>query len=80
MKLVSPKKGMTLSILTNKLSVYQGKRNDNIYAATFAYDENEVAIHITAEAEGCIHIGDIIQIPMNNHTFEERVVLEKMEK
>ena len=26
---------------------------------------------------GCIHIGDIIQIPMNNHTFEERVVLEK---
>ena len=44
------------------------------------YDDNDVSIHITAEAEGCIHIGDIIQIPMNNHTFEERVVLEKMEK
>lgn len=45
-------------------------------AATSACDENEVTIHIMAESGECIHIGDRIQIPMNDHTFEEREVID----
>lgn len=43
-------------------------------AATSAYDENEVYITIQAEEGECIHVGDMISIPMNDHTFVNREI------
>ncbi len=39
-------------------------------ASTSAYDENEVQVYILAEKGETIRIGDIIAIPMNDHTFD----------
>lgn len=44
-------------------------------AATSAYDENEVHIFILAENGETIRIGDVIAIPMNDHTFEQREIM-----
>lgn len=44
-------------------------------ASTSAYDENEIEVHITAEKGETIKIGDIIAIPMNDHTFEQREIM-----
>lgn len=43
-------------------------------AGTSAYDENEVEVYILAEKGETIRIGDIIAIPMNDHTFEQREI------
>lgn len=43
-------------------------------ASTSAYDENEVQVCILAEKGETIRIGDIIAIPMNDHTFEQREI------
>ena len=43
-------------------------------ASTSAYDENEVEVYILAEKGETIRIGDIITIPMNDHTFEQREI------
>ena len=40
-------------------------------AGTSAYDKNEVEVSILAEKGETIRIGDIITIPMNDHTFEQ---------
>lgn len=45
-------------------------------AATSAYDENEVELTIKTEPGECICIGDIISIPMNDRTFEEREITD----
>lgn len=44
-------------------------------AGTSAYDKNEVQVHIIAEKGETIRIGDIIAIPMNDHTFEQREIM-----
>ena len=44
-------------------------------ASTSAYDENEVYLTITAEENECIRVGDVISIPMNDHTFESREII-----
>ena len=44
-------------------------------ASTSAYDENEVQVCILAEKGETIRIGDIIAIPMNDHTFEQREII-----
>ena len=44
-------------------------------ASTSAYDENEVQVCILAEKGETIRIGDIIAIPMNDHTFEQREIM-----
>ena len=43
-------------------------------ASTSAYDKNEVQVYIIAEKGESIRIGDIITIPMNDHTFEQREI------
>ncbi len=43
-------------------------------AGTSAYDKNEVEVSILAEKGETIRIGDIITIPMNDHTFEQREI------
>ena len=43
-------------------------------ASTSAYDKNEVQVYIIAEKGETIRIGDIIAIPMNDHTFEQREI------
>ena len=45
-------------------------------ASTSAYDENEVQLEVVAEKGEIIKIGDIITIPMNDHTFEQRVITD----
>lgn len=45
-------------------------------ASTSAYDENEVQLEVIAEKGEIIKIGDIITIPMNDHTFEQRVITD----
>ncbi len=44
-------------------------------AATLAYDENEIHLDIETEKRETIALGDIISIPMNNHTFVKRKVV-----
>ena len=44
-------------------------------ASTSAYDKNEVQVYIIAEKGETIRIGDIIAIPMNDHTFEQREII-----
>lgn len=43
-------------------------------ASTSAYDKNEIQVYIIAEKGETIRIGDIITIPMNDHTFEQREI------
>lgn len=45
-------------------------------ASTSAYDENEVQLEVVAEKGEIIKIGDIITIPMNDHTFEQREITD----
>lgn len=44
------------------------------FACTSAYDENEVYLEIVAEKGEIIKVGDIITIPMIDHTFEQREI------
>ncbi len=44
-------------------------------AATLAYDENEIHLDIETEKGESIALGDIITIPMNDHSFEKREVV-----
>ncbi len=43
-------------------------------AATSAYDQTEIHIHLMAEEGETIRIGDIIDIPMIDHSFERRKI------
>lgn len=43
-------------------------------ASASAYDDAEVHIGIKAEKDETISVGDIITIPMNNHTFKQREI------
>ena len=45
-------------------------------ASTSAYDENIVYLEIIAEKDEVIKIGDIIIIPMNDHTFKQREIID----
>lgn len=45
-------------------------------AAVSAYDEDEVLLSIKTEEGECIRIGDVIAIPMNDHTYENREVTD----
>lgn len=45
-------------------------------ASTSAYDENIVYLEIIAEKDEVIKIGDIITIPMNDHTFKQREIID----
>ena len=38
-------------------------------ASTSAYDKNEIQVYIIAEKGETIRIGNIITIPMNDHTY-----------
>lgn len=44
-------------------------------AATSAYDENEIHIHFTTQKGECISIGDMIDIPMIDHSYEKREII-----
>lgn len=44
------------------------------FAATSAYDENEICLSIKTESGESIKVGDTIAIPMNDHTFEQREI------
>lgn len=46
------------------------------FACTSAYDENEVCIEIVAEKGEIIKVGDVITIPMIDHTFEQREITD----
>lgn len=45
-------------------------------ASTSGYDENITLIGITAEKGEVIRVGDTITIPMNDHTFEQREIID----
>ncbi len=45
-------------------------------ASAAGYDEQDTLIGITAEKGERIRVGDIITIPMNNHTFEQREIMD----
>ncbi len=45
-------------------------------AATSAYDEHEIHLTIESEPGESIKIGDMIVIPMNDHTFEKREIID----
>lgn len=45
-------------------------------ASALGYDENITLIGITAEKGEVIRIGDTITIPMNDHTFEQREIID----
>ena len=45
-------------------------------ASASGYDENITLIGITAEKGEVIRVGDTITIPMNDHTFEQREIIE----
>ena len=45
-------------------------------ASASGYDENITLIGITAEKGEVIRIGDTITIPMNDHTFEQREIID----
>ena len=45
-------------------------------ASTSAYDENIVYLEIIAEKDEVIKIGDTITIPMNDHTFKHRKIID----
>lgn len=45
-----------------------------IDSCTLAYDETEVHLFIETECGECIKVGDMITIPMNDHTTEKRVI------
>jgi len=45
------------------------------FAATSAYDENEVSLTIETVSGESVKIGDTITIPMNDHTFEKREIM-----
>ena len=44
-------------------------------AATLAYDDNEIHLSIQTEQNETISLGDIIDIPMNDHSTEQRKVI-----
>ena len=44
-------------------------------AATLAYDENEIHLDVQTEQNETINLGDIIDIPMNDHSTERRTVV-----
>ena len=44
-------------------------------AATLAYDDNEIHLDIQTEQNETINLGDIIDIPMNDHSTEQRTVV-----
>ena len=44
-------------------------------AATLAYDENEIHLDVQTEQNETINLGDIIDIPMNDHSTEKRTVV-----
>lgn len=46
-----------------------------ICASTLAYDENEIHLDIQTEQNETINLGDIIDIPMNDHSTEQRTVV-----
>ena len=45
-------------------------------ASASGYDENITLIGITAEKGEVIGVGDTITIPMNDHTFEQREIID----
>ena len=45
-------------------------------ASASGYDENITLIGITAEKGEVIRVGDTITIPMNDHTFEQREIID----
>ena len=45
-------------------------------ASALGYDENITLIGITAEKGEVIRVGDTITIPMNDHTFEQREIID----
>lgn len=47
-----------------------------ISAATSAYDENEIHLTIETGPGESVKTGDVITIPMNDHTFEQREITE----
>lgn len=46
------------------------------FASTLAYDENEVCLEIVAEKDEIIKIGDVITIPMVDHSFKQREITD----
>ncbi len=44
-------------------------------AATLAYDENEIHLDVQTEENETINLGDIIDIPMNDHSTAQRTVV-----
>ena len=46
-----------------------------ICASTLAYDENEIHLDIQTEQNETVSLGDIIDIPMNDHSTEQRKVV-----
>lgn len=44
-------------------------------AATLAYDDNEIHLDIRTEQNEVISLGDIVEIPMNDHSTEQRKVV-----
>ena len=46
------------------------------FASTLAYDENEVCLEIVAEKDEIIKIGDVITIPMIDHSFKQREITD----
>lgn len=45
-------------------------------ASTSAYDEDEVYLSVTAEKGEVIRVGDIIEIPVNDRSFEKREITD----
>lgn len=45
-----------------------------VSASTSAYDENEVYLAIKTEPGESVKLGDVISIPMNDHTYEQRAI------
>lgn len=44
-------------------------------ASTSAYNQNEIHIHLTTEVGETIKVGDIIDIPMIDYSFEKREIM-----
>ena len=49
-------------------------------ASASGYDENITFIGITVEKGEVIGVGDTITIPMNDHTFEQREIIDMYRK
>ncbi|MDE6312435.1 MAG: hypothetical protein K2M46_02260 [Lachnospiraceae bacterium] len=46
-----------------------------MFAATSAYDMNEIYVWVLLEEGECIKVGDMIDIPMIDHSFEKREIM-----